>query len=422
MKNFQVLFIILSLVLLQSACGKKEKKPVVEAPKVCTNTCKAWQIRTDYPDCKCVRPEYKLPDAQLQAQLIKAALKGDLRFITEQVDKNHINPDAYLGLSEMDDLLAFRESLSRNKALYNSIKKTTNDLTLAALAASDKTFGSGILQMLAEREADFNKPVLGGKTVLEMALEAGNTRVLPLLLKNGAKGDLFSGNRNYLQEAINNNNTALTTALVDYAIANNIDLSSVLPSLEEAIKGKSKELVTLLIDKTNPDPNQLDSKGNPLIVTAALNGKKDFITMLLLAGADINLTNDKGQTPLMALISQATSNTVTLSDMVTFFIVNGADLSLVDLKGENVIFYAVRTGNEPLIKNLIAQGADINARNAKGDSPLFKAVEADNQKMVKFLLQNGASPRLTNRNKVDASTLAAQLGFMDTYDIIESYK
>ena len=42
--------------------------------------------------------------------------------------------------------------------------------------------------------------------------------------------------------------------------------------------------------------------------------------------------------------------------------------------------------------------------------------------MAKLLLDNGANPRLKNRQKLDAATVAVQRGFMDTYDIIESYK
>lgn len=108
--------------------------------------------------------------------------------------------------------------------------------------------------------------------------------------------------------------------------------------------------------------------------------------------------------------------------MAMFLIDNGADVNAADLKGETPIFYAVRAKNEQLIKNLIAKGADINARNNKGESVLFYAAENDDRKMTKFLLDNGASARLKNRKKLDAATVAVQMGFMETYDIIESYK
>lgn len=420
MKNLKFLFIIFSLALLQSACGKKEE--VVEAPKVCTNTCKSWEVRTDYPDCQCTLPEYKLPDAQLQAKLVQAALNGDLAFLMNQFDKEHINPDAYLGLSEMENLIAFRETLSRNKPLYNSIKKTTNDLTLAAIAASDRNNGQAVLKILAERQADFNKPALNGRKPLEIALDANNVRTIPILLKNGAKGDIFSGKENYLEKAITDGNMDLANSLMDYAISENVDLKSILPTLENAIDGRSQDLITILLDKAKVDPNQFDEDGNPIIVKAAMKGKTNYLNMMLLAGADINLMNSRGQTPLMALIELSGKDVGNMLEMVTFLIVNGADLTAVDSNGESAIFYAVRSGNEKLIKTLVEQGADINARNSQGDSPLFTVVAEDNQKMVKFLLENGASARLTNRNKTDAATLAAQMGFMDTYDIIESYK
>lgn len=422
MKNLY-LFSLCLLAFVLGACGKKEAPKQEEAPKVCTNTCKSWETRTDYPDCKCVKPEYKLPDSKLQADLIGAAMRGDLGFIKKQVDENHINPEAYLSLQDMENLLAFRESLPKGKFLYNNIKRTTNDLTLAYLAASERNNGLYILQFLAEREVNFNKPSIGGKLPIEGALENGNKKAIPLLLQNGADASiLFSSSTNYLAQTIESNDTETTKLLIEYAAKNGIDISDSLPPLEKAIKERDKDMITLLIDTAKADPNQTDSKGNPVLTDAALSGNKEIVTMILLAGANIDQLNTKGQTVLMTLIEQSGSNSGNMNDMSMFLIENGANVNAVDLKGETPMFYAVRAKNEQLIKNLIAKGADINARNNKGESVLFIAAENDDKKMAKFLLDNGASARLQNRQKLDASTVAVQMGFMDTYDIIESYK
>ncbi len=423
MKNLYIFSLLCALALISSACGKKEAPKQEEAPKVCTNTCKSWEIRTDYPECKCVKPQYKLPDTKLQADLINAAVKNDLGFIKKQVDENHINPEAYLSLQDMENLLAFRESLPKGKFLYNNIKRTTNDLTLAYLAASDRTNGLPILQFLAEREVNFNKPSIGGKLPLEAALENGNKKAVPLLLQNGADASiLFSSTTNYLAQTIESNDSETTKLLIEYAAKNGIDITDSLPPLEKAIKERDRDMITLLIDTAKADPNQTDAQGNPVLTAAALSGNKEIVTMILLAGANIDQLNTKGQTVLMSLIEQSGTNSGNMNDMSLFLIENGANVNAVDLKGETALFYAVRANNEQLIKNLIAKGADINARNNKGDSVLFIAAENDDQKMVKFLLDNGASPRLKNRQKLDAATVAVQMGFMDTYDIIESYK
>lgn len=77
--KFYKYFTLICALAFLSACGKKEaKKAAEEAPKVCTNTCKSWEVRTDYPECKCQLPEYKLPDAKLQADLINAEYEGML--------------------------------------------------------------------------------------------------------------------------------------------------------------------------------------------------------------------------------------------------------------------------------------------------------------------------------------------------------
>lgn len=423
MKNLHILALLCFFVLALGACGKKETPKQEEAPQVCTNTCKTWETRTDYPECKCLKPEYKLPDTKLQADLISAAIKGDLDFIKKQVDENHINPEAYLSLQDMDNLLAFRETLPKGKFLYNNIKRTTNDLTLAYLAAAETNNGLAILQFLAEREVDFNKPSINGKFPLEAALENGHQKAVPLLLQNGADVSvLYSPTTNYLAQTIESNDTETTKLLVEYAAKNDIDISDYLPPLESAIKDKDKDMITILIDTAKADPNQTDSKGNPVLSDAALSGDKEIVTMILLAGANIDQLNTKGQTSLMTLIEQSGGNSANMNDMSLFLIENGANVNAADLKGETPLFYAVKARNEQLIKNLIAKGADINARNNKGESVLFIAAEKDNPRMAKLLLDNGANPRLKNRQKLDAATVAVQRGFMDTYDIIESYK
>ena len=412
LKGCNLLLLILTVILMQNGCGKKETKPVAvqqpEAPKVCTNKCQPWQERTDYPQCECVKPEYTLPDAKLQAQLILATLNGKIPFLKEQIDVKHIDPDAYLGLSEMDNLLSFRETLSRNKVLYNNMKRTTDNLTIAALAATDKGSGPDIIKMLAEREADLSKRSIDGKTPAEIALASNNSKTFVAIIENGGTGDFFEGENNYLKQAIANSSKESIKALMNYAKQHNIDITDSLPPVYDAIKQKDKEMLANLIDITKADPMQTDPNGTPVISLAALSGNKEMVNMLILAGANIEQESD----PKSDIIR----------NMTNFLLVNGADVNAADIKGQTPLFYAVKIKNEQLIKNLLDQGADINARDNKGESVLFRAAEEDDKKMVKFLLENGASTKLKNRNKLDAATVAVQNGFMDTYDIIQNYK
>lgn len=421
-KGSNLLFFAFATILI-SACGKKEApKPVEEAPKVCTNQCASWQERTDYPDCQCIRPEYTLPDAKLQAQMITAALNGNVAFLKEQIDVKHINPDAYLGLSEMDNLLSFRESVAYNKVLYNNMKRTTDNLTLAAIAATNKSLGDDLIKMLAERKVDFSKKSIDGKTPAELALKAGNSKALSVILDNGGTGNFFEGENNYLKQAIQNSATPVVKTLIKYAKDNNINISDSLPPLSQAIKQKDKEMLANLIDIAKADPMQTDENGTPAISLAALTGNKEMVNMLILGGANIEQTNPKGQTPLMVLINKADPASSTIKNMSDFLIVNGADVNATDLKGQTPLFYAVKINDQQLIKTLLEQGADINARDNKGESVLFYATANDDKKMVKFLLDNGASTKLKNKNKLDAATVAVQNGFMDTYDIIQNHK
>ena len=62
--------------------------------------------------------------------------------------------------------------------------------------------------------------------------------------------------------------------------------------------------------------------------------------------------------------------------MIRFLIDNGADVNVVNNIGETPLFLAVRRENTPLIRFLLEHGAtDVMKENFWGDSPLLLAQE-----------------------------------------------
>ena len=80
---------------------------------------------------------------------------------------------------------------------------------------------------------------------------------------------------------------------------------------------------------------------------------KDLLDFMLEKGAEVNMENKWGETPLHAASSKG------LMDNVQYLIVNGADVDATNTYGETALHKACRTGCLPLIKVLVGHGANI---------------------------------------------------------------
>lgn len=128
-----------------------------------------------------------------------------------------------------------------------------------------------------------------------------------------------------------------------------------------------------------PDPGVL-------LLDAAERGDLATVKSLVQQGAPINHTSPVkfGWTPLMAAIYGKQAN------VVHYLVESGADVNLADKRGETPLMLAIAWGDEalPLVSYLIDHGANLNAKDkygttafdcAKSDPPkpdLIKALDA----------------------------------------------
>ncbi|CAB0040997.1 unnamed protein product [Trichogramma brassicae] len=108
--------------------------------------------------------------------------------------------------------------------------------------------------------------------------------------------------------------------------------------------------------------------GNTLLHLAVCKGKLKMAGLLLRRGADPNLTNEKGLTPLH-IISQEYDDDGKFLE--TFFAIN-------DKVGRTVL---------------------VDIQNSKGDTALHLALTSDNKKAAELLLRRGANPNVANKEK-----------------------
>ncbi len=173
---------------------------------------------------------------------------------------------------------------------------------------------------------------------------------------------------------------------------------------------------------------------------AARQGCVEGAKVLVKAGADINATNPNGFSPILLAIINSHY------DVAAFLLDQGADANIADEVGRTPLYAAVDMHTLPdsnlpwpselnnqltsldLIQALLAHGANVNAQLLKqqpyrskvdrgadtmlgtGATPLLRAAKAGDTEVVKLLLAKGADPKLTTKFGMTPVMAAAGLG------------
>ncbi len=115
------------------------------------------------------------------------------------------------------------------------------------------------------------------------------------------------------------------------------------------------------LKKYNLENNEVDS----LDLFDVLSNEP-AIRELLNKGANINIQNRLGRTPLMNAIKYD-SKSKTSFDIVKFLVENGADLDMTSIIGQTALFRAAMFNFKKIILYLIESGADWNIQNIDGE-------------------------------------------------------
>lgn len=250
--------------------------------------------------------------------------------------------------SKSTDKPKYEENPEKEQALLLAVKEENDDLVekllkedinpnvidnngMSALMLASKLNNEKIVKLLLKYEADVNYNIEGASTLMIAALYAGDD-VVDELLDNEA----------------------------DVSMIVKEDGSSVLHAAAQRKNLDSKILKLLL--KAGADPNVQNSEGEtPLInvVNSSESGKewlfnevKDSAEVLLDQGADPNIKDNSGYNALMWAIIR------NWSDVVEMMLDEGADTSIVDNEGNSVLRIATQMGREEIVEILVDHGAE----------------------------------------------------------------
>ncbi len=279
---------------------------------------------------------------------------------------------------------------------------------------------------LVSKKLNVNDIDTDGNTALILAARAGATQTVRALLSYNANADIKNKEgRIALQEALKYNKKDTYVLLRD-ATKNYTNIDENRKSIiYDAIDSQNIDLVKDVVKLLG---NSIDK--NILFYS---NTYIDSSVLKFIGGnLDLNVTDNKGRTPLFYLIKNGALN----SNSFTFAIEKGANVNHLDDQGNNVLLALIQeiidTPEEEkekikslidMIPWLIDENVDSNRCNKNGDNALMLATKHNHLKVVEKLLDYEVDPNFINDKNETALAHAAIKGksYIDIVSILLDY-
>ncbi|MCG9130377.1 VCBS repeat-containing protein [Candidatus Poribacteria bacterium] len=130
---------------------------------------------------------------------------------------------------------------------------------------------------------------------------------------------------------------------------------------------------------------------------------------------DVNLKDIVGRTPLHIAAEKGNI------DVAMFLIENGANVNVADANGNTpLVFIINKTGNLNITERLLEKGASINLQNRTGETALMYAAWHGHSAIVQLLLENRADVTLKNGQGNTALTLAESKGHQQIVEMLKA--
>ena len=232
--------------------------------------------------------------------------------------------------------------------------------------------------------------------------------------------------RNALDEAVSNNHLEVVKALLDRGADPRSRGYSV---LESALDKKHEGVARLLLAR-GVSVNDRNSEGETSLFGHFTYSplRVEEIQFLLDLGADPNLANNKGITPLMraahtfisdykqpassGIAKELNEQGPALAKAIGLLLKHGANVNARDENGATALYYAADEGSIIAIKALIAAGAEVNAQTKEGDSALLRSLRRyDRDGRIEYLIDHGADLQARDNDGQSALMFAIAAGY-----------
>lgn len=226
---------------------------------------------------------------------------------------------------------------------------------------------------------------------LEHAVAEGNQHLASTLLRagaNGAAGWKGCDGRSLLDAAVQGGNSKTVSALLEAGSLGDVNAvtgSDRRSPLHRAIAGGHTAVARVLM-LAGAGVSLLDSDNRSALHYALRGGHRVLAGDVMIAGADVNAKDSRGETPLH--IAAAAGD----GQSVCTLLRRGARVDVADGQGRCPLHAAVRAGHTVAAEALLKAGADPSARYGSSlkFSPLQLACSSREAAMTRALLKHGA--------------------------------
>ena len=283
----------------------------------------------------------------------------------------------------------FHLALQQNPNI--NIRESFLGTPLCCVVRGDTPNHARILAYLLQHNADPHLCGSDGQTPLHLAASHGQSYAIDQLLETEVDINATDEkNMTPLHHAVSNGDLAILGKLLKAGV----DIDVHLQFKDEyftilqfcVLKGNSKTFQALLDHGARMELR--DSFGSSPLHTASLHAVNTegmaFLNFILDQGADVNVPNSSGYTPIFHAISRG------LPDVVRALIDHGADTNATRVSDKIPLHTAASQGHEPIVRLLLEHGADINAIDSDGATATHKAITHGHVGVVQVLLQSGA--------------------------------
>jgi len=143
-------------------------------------------------------------------------------------------------------------------------------------------------------------------------------------------------------------------------------------------------------------------EGAPAIIFATRKGDSRMVTLLLKAGAVVDLTDKDGNTALME------ASKLGHAEVVEPLINAGSKIRLKNKSGDTALIEAAASGHENIVERLIRERAKLDSEGYLGYTALMQACMKGNERLVEILLNAGAKVNFRSSYGWTALILAAK--------------
>ena len=267
--------------------------------------------------------------------------------------------------------------------------------TIDRLAGSKKWVcgNNDSVPSLLEEGWDFKSQDIAHTSVRPRVAACGDVHAVHDLVVAGAPVESYDdlSKSTALMHAARRGNVEMVRVLLDAGAGSN-DRDEKGIALGLAAESGKLDLVRLLL-RSSADPKYADAKGVTILMRSARSGVPAVVAEILKYHPDINVHDRQGMTVLMNLdkdkiLGHYDPRPGECREEVARLLVRaGADVNVRDHKGNTPLMET--PWNAAAARILIKNGADVNARNHDGWTPL---THASGPEVVRLLLESGADP------------------------------